>query len=183
MTRKTMKDQPIVMKYRDELDKSYGAAGMVLGLSVLDASDLFTAVSLDAEGRGCIQFTPEFFFAGNPRLSPRGAWQYILGHYRITVGLAIANALCRRMVLDNEAVDNKLRDELFNAALADGTRYCQLERDEVNPIFDEAFDNMMRLFSDSRVRRAMDTFADALQQRRTLSHIDAMDILQQLDLI
>ena len=87
------------------------------------------------------------------------------------------------MVLDNEAVDNKLRDELFIAALADGARYCQLERDEVNPIFDEAFDNMMRLFSDSRVRRAMDTFADALQQRRTLSHIDAMDILQQLNLI
>ena len=66
------------MKYRDELDRSYGAAGMALGLSVFDASDLFTAISLDAEGPGCIQFTPEFFFAGNPRLSPRGAWKYIL---------------------------------------------------------------------------------------------------------
>ena len=179
---KTMKGKPIVMKYRDELDKSYGVAGMVLGLTVFDASDLLTAVTLDAEGPGCIQFTPEFFFAGNPRLSPRGAWQYILGHYRITVGLAIANALCRRMVLDNEKVDDKLRDELYNAALADGTNYCQLERDEVYPIFDEAFDNMMRLFADSRVRRAMDTFADTLQQRRTLSHIDVNDILQQLNL-
>ena len=183
MTRKMMKDKPIVMKYRDELDKSYGLAGMVLGLSVFDASDLFTAVTLDAAGPGGIQFTPEFYFAGNPRLSPRGAWKYILGHYRITVGLAIANALCRRMVLDNERVDDKLRDELFNAALADGSNYCQLERDEVYPIFDEAFDNMKRLFADTRVRRAMDTFADALQQRRTLSHIDALDLLQQLDLI
>ena len=171
------------MKYHDELDKSYGVAGMALGLSVLDASDLFTAVTLDGEGPGCIQFTPEFFFAGNPRLSPRGAWQYILGHYRITVGLAVANALCRRMVLDNDRVDNQLRDELFNAALADGNRYCQLERDEVEPIFDEAFDHMMRLFGDSRVRKAMDTFADALQRRRTLSHIDVTDIFQQLDLI
>ena len=179
---KTMKGKPIVMKYRDELDMSYGVAGMVLGLTVFDASDLLTAVTLDAEGPGCIQFTPEFFFAGNPRLSPRGTWQYILGHYRITVGLAIANALCLRMVLDNEKVDDKLRDELFNAALADGTNYCQLERDEVYPIFDEAFDNMMRLFADSRVRRAMDTFADTLQQRRTLSHIDVNDILQQLNL-
>ena len=178
-----MKNQPIVMKYRDELDKSYGVAGMVLGLSVLDASDLFTGVSLDAEGHGCIQFTPELFCAGNPRLSPRGAWQYILGHYRITVGLAIANALCRRMVLDNERVDDKLRDELFNAAVADGWNYCQLERDEVCPIFDEAFDNMVRLFTNSQVRRAMDSFADMLQQRRTLSHIDAQDILQQLNLV
>ena len=42
---------------------------------------------------------------------------------------------------------------------------------------------MMQLFSDSRVRRAMDTFADALRQRRTLSHIDVNDILQQLNLI
>jgi len=171
------------MKYRDELDKSYGVAGMALGLSVFDADDLFTAVTLDADGPECIQFTPEFFFAGNPRLSPRGAWKYILGHYRISVGLAVANALCRRMVLDNEKVDNKLRDQLFNAAYDDGRDYCQLERDEVEPIFDEAFSNMLRLFSNSQVRKAMDTIADALQQRRTLSHIDVNDILQQLNLI
>lgn len=170
------------MKYRDELDKCYGVAGMALGLSVLDADDLFTTVTLDGEGPGCIQFTPEFFFAGNPRLSPRGAWQYILGHYRISVGLAVANALCRRLVLDNERVDVQLRDELFNAACEDGRDYCQLERDEVEPIFDEAFDNMSRIFSDQRVRRAMDAFADALRQRRTLSHIDVSDILQQLNL-
>ena len=69
------------MKYRDELDKSYGVAGMALGLSVFDAADLFTAVTLDGEGPGCIQFTPEFYFAGNPRLSPRGSWQYILGRW------------------------------------------------------------------------------------------------------
>lgn len=171
------------MKYRDELDKSYGVAGMALGLSVFDADDLFTAVTIDAEGPECIQFTPEFFFAGNPRLSPRGAWKYILGHYRISVGLAVANALCRRMVLDNSKVDDKLRDQLFNAAYDDGRDYCQLERDEVEPIFDEAFENLTRLFSDSRVRKAMDTFADALQQRRTLSHIDVNDILQQLNMI
>ena len=171
------------MKYRDELDKSYGVAGMALGLSVFDADDLFTAVTIDAEGPECIQFTPEFFFAGNPRLSPRGAWKYILGHYRISVGLAVANALCRRMVLDNSRVDDKLRDQLFNAAYDDGRDYCQLERDEVEPIFDEAFENLTRLFSDSRVRKAMDTFADALQQRRTLSHIDVNDILQQLNMI
>ena len=172
-----------IMKYRDELDKSYGVAGMALGLSVFDADSLFTAVTIDEDGPGCIQFTPEFFFAGNPRLSPTGAWKYIVGHYRITVGLAVANALCRRMVLDNEPVDRQVRDDLFNAAYDDGRDYCQLERDEVEPIFDEVFDNLSQLFSDSRVRRAMDTFADALQQRRTLSHIDVIDILQQLNLI
>lgn len=178
-----MKNKTIVMKYRDELDKCYGVAGMALGLSVLDADDLFTAITLDGDGPGCIQFTPEFFFAGNPRLSPRGAWQYILGHYRITVGLAVANALCRRMVLDNDKVDQQLHDHLFDIACADGRDYCQLERDEVEPIFDEAFNSMARLFADSRVRRAMDTFADALRQRRTLSHIDVNDILQQLNII
>ena len=171
------------MKYRDELDKCYGVAGMALGLSVFDAADLFTAVTLDGDGPDCIKFTPEFFFTGNPRLSPRGAWQYILGHYRVTVGLAIANALCRRMVLDNEQADQQLREQLFDVACDDGRDYCQLERDEVQPIFDEAFDNMMRLFADSRVRKAMDYFADALQQRRTLSHIDVADILQQLKLM
>ena len=107
----------------------------------------------------------------------------ILGDYRISVGLAVANVLCRRMVLDNEKVDQNLRDQLFNAACDDGRDYCQLERDEVEPIFDEAFDSMMRLFADSRVRKAMDAFSDALQRRRTLSHIDVADILQQMNLI
>ena len=172
-----------LMKYRDDLDKSYGVAGMALGLSVHEADNLFTSITIDAEGQGCIQFTPEFFFAGNPRLSPRGSWKYILGHYRISVGLAVANALCRRMVLDNDKVDDKLRDELFTAAYEDGRDYCHLERDEVEPIFDEAFDNMTRLFSNSQVRKAMDAFADALQQRRTLSHIDVSDILQQMNII
>lgn len=172
-----------VMKYRDELDKSYGVAGMALGLSVFDAADLFTSITLDGDGPGAIEFTPEFFFAGNPRLSPRGSWQYMLGHFRISVGLAVANALCRRMVLDNDKADQQLRDQLLNAACDDGRDYCQLERDEVQPIFDEAFENMSRLFADSRVRKAMDSFADALQQRRTLSHIDVVDIMQQLNLI
>ncbi len=171
------------MKYRDELDKSYGVAGMALGLSVFDAADLYTSITLDGDGPGAIEFTPEFFFAGNPRLSPRGSWQYMLGHFRISVGLAVANALCRRMVLDNDKADQQLRDQLLNAACDDGRDYCQLERDEVQPIFDEAFENMSRLFADSRVRKAMDSFADALQQRRTLSHIDVVDILQQLNLI
>ena len=171
------------MKYRDELDKSYGVAGMALGLSVFDAADLFTSITLDGDGPGAIEFTPEFFFAGNPRLSPRGSWQYMLGHFRISVGLAVANALCRRMVLDNDKADQQLRDQLLNAACDDGRDYCQLERDEVQPIFDEAFENMSRLFADSRVRKAMASFADALKQRRTLSHIDVVDILQQLNLI
>ena len=92
---------------------------------------------------------------------------------------AVANALCRRMVLDNERVDDQLKDDLFNAAYEDGRDFCQLERDEVEPIFDEAFDSMVRLFSNSQVRKAMDTFADALQRRRTLSHIDVNDILHK----
>ena len=87
------------------------------------------------------------------------------------------------MVLDNERVDDQLRDDLFNAAYEDGRDFCQLERDEVEPIFDEAFDNMTRLFGNSKVRKAMDAFADALQQRRTLSHIDVTDILQQLNIV
>ena len=42
---------------------------------------------------------------------------------------------------------------------------------------------MTRLFGNSKVRKAMDAFADALQQRRTLSHIDVTDILQQLNIV
>jgi len=170
------------MKYRDEQDKCYGVAGMALGFSVYDAEHLFTAVTIDADVDETIRFTPEFFFVGNPRLSARDSWQYMLSHFKVTMGLAIANALCRRMVLDKGSADDTLRQQLLNAACEDGMDYCQLERDEVQPIFDKAFDYLSRLFSADPVHHAMHTVATTLQQRRTLTKTEVAELLQRLNI-
>jgi len=167
------------MRYRDELDKCYGVAGMALGLEVYEAERLYGAVTVDAEGTECVRFTPEFFFAGNPRLSARTAWRHLLAHFQVSVGLTIANALCRRMVLDNTPPDDQLKSRLLDAACDDGETYCQLERDEVQPIFDKAYNALAKLFDEREVRSAMDLVADTLRQRRTLTQTEVAEILQQ----
>ncbi|MBR1881779.1 MAG: hypothetical protein IJ808_01995 [Muribaculaceae bacterium] len=170
------------MKYRSEDDKCYGVAGMAVGLSIFDAEDLFTEVTLDAEGLDCIRFAPDFYFAGNPRVEASRSWHHIYGHYQVQMGLAIANTLCRKMVLDRGVLDRKQRTELLNAAVADGQALCQLDRDEVEPLFDKSYSYLMRVFSNADIRHAISAFAAQLKQRRTLSRADVAELLQELNL-
>ena len=56
------------MRYRSEEDKCYGVAGMAIGLSVFDAEDLLSEVNIDADGVDCVQFVPDFYYTGSPRV-------------------------------------------------------------------------------------------------------------------
>ena len=47
------------MRYRDEIDKCYGVAGMSVALAILDAEDLLIGVTLDGDGLDCINMVPQ----------------------------------------------------------------------------------------------------------------------------
>ena len=55
------------MKYRSDNDKSYGAAGMVIGLNVLNAEDTFCSVTIDADGLDCVVMMPDFLMSEKKR--------------------------------------------------------------------------------------------------------------------
>ena len=171
------------MKYRSDDDKCYGVAGMAVGLSIFDATELFNSVTVDADGLDCVQFTPEFYFAGKPRLNAKEAWQELFSHYQITVGLVIANTMCRKMILDHGVVDRKLRNSLFAAMCDEGKEMCQLEKDEVETIFDRYFSHLMRIFSDRNMGHAIEQLAKQLKEHRTFSRVEITDLLRQLSII
>ena len=171
------------MKYRSDDDKCYGVAGMAVGLSIFDATELFNSVTVDADGLDCVQFTPEFYFAGNPRLNAKEAWQELFSHYQITVGLVIANTMCRKMILDHGVVDRKLRNSLFAAMCDEGKEMCQLEKDEVETIFDRYFSHLMCIFSDRNMGHAIEQLAKQLKEHRTFSRVEITDLLRQLSII
>ena len=54
-----------------------------------------TSVSLDAPVDEVVEFTNEYYFNGNPRLSAKVAWNHILEHYQVSMGMMIGNVLCR----------------------------------------------------------------------------------------
>ena len=170
------------MKYRNEEDKCYGVAGMAIGLSIFDAEDLLSEVNIDVEAGDCVRFVPDFYYTGSPRVPASKSWHHIYAHYQVSMGLAIANALCRKMVLDHGVLDRKRRDELLDAAVADGLALCQLDRDEVVPMFDKSYSYLMRVFGNHDIQRVINEFASELQQRRTLTRAEVAELLQELNL-
>ena len=170
------------MRYRSEEDKCYGVAGMAIGLSVFDAEDLLREVNIDADGVDCVQFVPDFYYTGSPRVPASKSWHHIYAHYQVSMGLAIANVLCRKMVLDHGVLDRKRRDELLDAAVADGLALCQLDRDEVEPMFDKSYSYLMRVFGNRDIQRVIYDFAAQLRQRRSLTRVEVAELLQELNL-
>ena len=170
------------MRYRSEEDKCYGVAGMAIGLSVFDAEDLLREVNIDADGVDCVQFVPDFYYTGSPRVPASKSWHHIYAHYQVSMGLAIANVLCRKMVLDHGVLDRKRRDELLDAAIADGLALCQLDRDEVEPMFDKSYSYLMRVFGNRDIQRVIYDFAEQLRQRRSLTRAEVAELLQELNL-
>lgn len=170
------------MKYRSEEDKCYGVAGMAIGLSIFDAEDLLSEVNIDADGMDCVRFAPDFYYTGSPRVPASKSWHHIYAHYQVSMGLAIANALCRKMVLDHGVLDRKRREELLDAAVADGLALCQLDRDEVEPMFDKSYSYLMRVFGNRDIQRVIYDFAAQLRQRRSLTRSEVAELLQELNL-
>ncbi len=171
------------MKYRSEEDKSYGVAGMALGLSVFEMGDHYASITIDADGLDCIRFTPDFFFTGNPRVPAKASWKQLCSNYRVSVGLVLADAICRKMVLDHGYVNRKLRQQLLEAARTEGNDSCQLESDEVESLFDTDFSHLVKVFSNSSVHQAIAELARRLAETRSMSRFDVEEILHDFDLI
>ncbi|MEF9923584.1 MAG: hypothetical protein RSA66_10345 [Muribaculaceae bacterium] len=171
------------MKYRDEDDKCYGIVGMAIGLTIWNAEELFTKISVDAEGFDCITFTSDYYFAGNPAVSAKVSWQSMLEHYKVTMGIVIANIMCRRMVGDDKSVENAIRKELFEALSQEGKDSCQLERDEIERLFDKSYSYLTQLFAHSQVKSMVHDFADDLKSRRSMNNHEVAEELRLLHMM
>lgn len=81
------------LRYINEDEKCYGITGMAIGMVVWNAEDVLASVSLDAPVDEVVEFTNEYYFNGN-RLSAKVAWNHILEHYQVSMGMMIGNVLC-----------------------------------------------------------------------------------------
>ena len=66
------------LKYTDETDRCYGATGMAIGLMVFDGEDMLASITLDGDPNEMVAMSPDFYFAGNPGVSAKTAWNQIL---------------------------------------------------------------------------------------------------------
>ena len=171
------------LSYKNEDDKCYGATGMAVGMVVLDGEKMLAAVSLDAEPGDIIEYTDEFFFSGNPGLSAKTAWAHIVNNYNLSVGLLIANVMCRSLVLNSEPVTPDIKEHLRHQAVDEGTEWCSLEEDEINRLFDKNYSYMMRVFNHRGVQSIVHDFARTLKDHRRMTRFEVLEQLRALTML
>ena len=169
------------MKYRDEIDKCYGVAGMALGLSLFNADDKFTGITIDGEdGFDCINFTPEYYLFYNPSLPAKTAWRNMLNNFHLSMALTMADGICRHVVGDHKEIDHILRHKLYKLSCEERKALCQLEADEIDDAFNEYFSYLSQVFSNKTVRRVVKTIRDELINSRSIDRLDLLDMLAPL---
>lgn len=169
------------MKYRDEIDKCYGVAGMALGLSLFNAEDKFTGITLNGEdGFDCISFTPEYYVFYNPSLPAKVSWHNMLNNFHLSMALTMADGICRHVVGDHKEVDHQLKHHLYKISCDEGKELCQLEADEVEEVFNEYFSYLSQVFNNKTVKRVIKSIRDELISTRAIGRLELLDMLAPL---
>lgn len=167
------------MSYSEE-DKCYGIAGMAMGLTIFEADELYNSITIEKEGLDCIEFTSNYYFAGNPAMSAKKSWHYRLETYQITSGVVIADAMCRTILGEGQPVDRGLKNRLFEAISEEGRISCQLDDDEVERLFEKTFSYLYELLSNYQVQNIVRNFAKEIKSRRTMSQHEVAELLDML---
>lgn len=166
------------MKYNDEEDKCYGIAGMAIGITIWNRENLLYKLDLDDENES-VAFTSEFYFAGNPAVNPKASWHQMLDHYRITVGMLIANLLCRS-IHNSKFNYTKIKKLLYKPLAEEGKQSCQLEDDEIRTLFESTYNYLENIFRNRSVQAIASDFANTLRKRRSLSCYEVKELLSML---
>ncbi|MDE5727952.1 MAG: hypothetical protein K2H83_08135 [Duncaniella sp.] len=169
------------LRYADETDRCFGAAGMAVSLVIYDGEDLLTSISLDnASEADTVEMSPDFYFAGSPAVSAKASWHQMVKNYNIGVAMVIANLLCRYYVNRHTGLPEDIRATLRDIAAEEGRAACQLDDDEIDSIFEKNFSYLSRVFSHRGVQSVVYDFTSALASKRTLSRLDTLDLLSAL---
>lgn len=167
------------LRYKDEEDRAYGLAGMVIAVASMDAIDRVAMVSLDSDGP-MVTFSNEFYFPGSQSASPKATWRRLFDNFQITSAMAIGNVLSRRLIHERtDEVDDMLRP-LRDVIRLEGEDVCSLESDEIDRIFNRMLSHSSRIFGNRRLIPYIDEFAGIIARRRRLS---GREIAEELSLL
>lgn len=167
------------MKYRDENDKCYGITGMAIGLSIWNGEDMLYRIDIDDEENGYITFTPEYYFHGNPAISAVESWHYTLKRYQMTIGMLIANMMCRS-IASGDIDYAKAKKTVFKTIAEEGKRTCQLEEDEIRRLFQDTYTYLEQVFRNRSVCDIARRFAGQLKENRSLDNFEVKQLLGML---
>lgn len=172
-----------MLGYKDENDKLYGVTGMAVSLVVMDGDEFLDCVDVDAEPHNMVSLTDDYYFAGNPEVSARVVWNTLLKHFNLAASMAIANVVCRSLMISRTEPSEEQRTCLRNLVVEDGLESCSLERDEAENLFAKRYSYFTRVFSHPAVRQVADDFAHTLGEHRRMSRLEVLEALRALAML
>lgn len=175
MSKKVLKS----LAYRNEDDKAYGLAGMIITLSSLDALRLVQSVSLDASGP-MVQFSDEYYHLSSPLLSPKSVWKALERNFYITSAMVVGNMMARSLVRDGELVPDALLKQVRTTMETEGSESLSLDADEVDSLYQHLMRRNVQIFHNPRLHPKVHELSRRLAQVRTLSVGDILSELEKL---
>ena len=169
------------LKYKDETDKSYGITGMVISMKIWDDFSMLRSITLDnGPEEDAVSFNPEFFFNGNPRFSAKITWNETLRQFQLLAGMMMGNLLCRTMVHQHKRLSRSNLSDIYAIIEEEGRNNCELERDEVETIFNKIYNHLSSIYANRQMAELADRFADVVRTRRTMT---GNEVEEQLELL
>lgn len=175
--------QNSALKYKDENDRSMGLAGSAIALVIWDGEDKLAAIDLDSLPGEGMEMTPDFSFAGNPRLSARLAWQMMLKQLELTSAMVMGNVLCRSYVGQGRQPSSSARAALRAILRDEAISACSLEDDEFDQMYSRLLDLQSQIFTHNEVATMARALAADLLSRRRLTAAEVLDRLDRLSKI
>lgn len=169
-----------LLRYADVDDKCFGIAGMAIGMFIFDHENYLVGVSVDKSDLDSLELAPELMFARNQSVSPKVVWNHILKRFNLATGLLLSNVICRYYIHRHQGLKAEMRSEIISRLLEEADDTCQLEKDEVESLFNKNFSYLDQAFRSPAVANVASRIAEELRQRTTLSHSEILDFLSSL---
>lgn len=176
-----MSDDKFCIVYNNEDDKAFGLAGMAVTMASLDAFDRIAEVWLDAEGP-MVSFSNDYYFAGNPSVSPKASWNNLLRNFHLTTSMVVGNLMARSLVRLGRELPEDVLSEVRDIVREEGRDSCALEDEETDVLFNRSMREANRLFRNPRLAPAVRELASMLSRRRRLSGRELEEELMMLRL-
>lgn len=171
------------LSYENDEHRLYGCAGMAISLVVYDGEEMLSSISIDNEPDRMFEMSDAFYFSGNPSLSAKAAWSQIVRNFHLTAAMAIGNALCRSLVLENKPLTEGQRSRLHDTVMEEGRESCCLEDDESERLFKKDYDYLSRVFQHHGVHDVAHEFVSELGERRTMSRAEVVYALRTIAML
>lgn len=167
------------LAYRNEDDRAYGLAGMIITLSAFDALELVHSVSLDSEGP-MVRFSEEYYHLLSPTLSPKSVWEAMRRNFYITSAMVVGNVMARGVVRDGGDVPAELLESIQRTMEQEGAESLDLEADEVVTLYRHLLRRNAQLFHNPRLHPKVRNLSRRLALLRELSAGDIEAELEHL---